>query len=126
MMTAEKENGGYDLYSEFDIQKHKDKYINYLEVMIEQDGHVVYAVPSHQEKAIQMACLAQGWTRQELYDACPPEFYFDFMPWLLKMSGAVAVWTRWVVGEPNSKQKEKLLELARAGVYKGEIRTNVR
>ena len=36
---------GYSIYSEFDIEQHKKKYVNYLEVLIEQDGRIVYAVP---------------------------------------------------------------------------------
>ena len=38
----------YDLNSKFDIEQHKKKYINYLEVIIFPDGHIEYAVPSHQ------------------------------------------------------------------------------
>lgn len=44
----------YDLYFEFDIEQHKAKYINYLEVLIKKDGHVLYAVPSHRELAIRL------------------------------------------------------------------------
>ena len=63
----------YDLYSEFDIEQHKKKYINYLEVLIEENGHVIYAVPSHQELAIKMACNALNLTRKQLDELCPPE-----------------------------------------------------
>lgn len=40
----------YSVYCDFDIKQHKKKYVNYLEVLIEKDGRIVYAVPSHQEK----------------------------------------------------------------------------
>lgn len=46
----------YNLYSKFDIQKHKENYINYLEVLILENGEVEYAVPSHQDKAVALAC----------------------------------------------------------------------
>lgn len=39
----------YNLYCKFDIQKHKETYKNYLEVIIDEEGSIHYAVPSHQE-----------------------------------------------------------------------------
>ena len=45
----------YDIYCAFDLEKHKQTYVQYLEVVILEDGTVEYAVPSHQEKLI--ACL---------------------------------------------------------------------
>ena len=49
-------NDEYNLQSEFDAEKHKEKYVNYLEVVIDENGTVMYAVPSHQEKVIEIAC----------------------------------------------------------------------
>ena len=46
----------YSVYSKFDVDKHKDTFDSYLEVMILEDGSIEYAVPSHQEKAIKLAC----------------------------------------------------------------------
>lgn len=111
----------YDLHSEFDIEEHKRTFVNYLEVLIEENGHVVYAVPSHQELAIKMACKAHNWTRKQLNDACPPEYYFDFMTWLLAQINAISVWHTMYMGKANEKQKEKLRELKRNGLYKGDI-----
>ena len=111
----------YDLHSEFDIEEHKRTFVNYLEVLIEENGHVVYAVPSHQELAIQMACKAHKWTRKQLNDACPPEYYFDFMTWLLAQTNAISVWATMYMGTANEKQKEKLRELKNNGLYKGDI-----
>lgn len=111
----------YDLHSEFDIEEHKRTFVNYLEVLIEENGHVVYAVPSHQELAIKMACKANKWTRKQLNDACPPEYYFDFMTWLLAQINAISVWNTMYIGTANEKQKEKLRELKRNGLYKGDI-----
>lgn len=111
----------YDLYSEFDIQKHKETFINYLEVLIEPNGHVLYAVPSHQELAIKLACDAKGWTRNQLGEACPPEYYFDFLPWVLQFTGCISVWNNMYVGEANEAQLNKLREMKRNGIYKGEI-----
>ena len=60
----------YDLNSEFDIEQHKQTFINYLEILIEADGHVVYAVPSHIEKAVALACEALHVSRPELEAMC--------------------------------------------------------
>ena len=35
----------YSVYSPFDIKKHQETFINYLEVLILEDGTVDYAVP---------------------------------------------------------------------------------
>ena len=111
----------YSVYSKFDADKHKETFYNYLEVLIDKDGQVMYAVPSHQELAIKLACKEKGWTRKELYDACPPEFYFDFLPWLLGLTGCVSVWNDFFVGEANRKQKDVLKMLKEKGIYKGLI-----
>ena len=42
----------YDIYCAFDLEQHKQTYVQYLEVVILEDGTVEYAVPSHQEKLI--------------------------------------------------------------------------
>ena len=44
----------YDIYCAFDLEKHKQTYVQYLEVVILEDGTVEYAVPSHQEKLIEI------------------------------------------------------------------------
>lgn len=111
----------YDVYSEFDIDKHKATFINYLEVIIEPNGHILYAVPSHQELAIALACNAKGWTRDELNKACPPEYYFDFLTWLLSLTGCISVWNDFYMGDANYAQLKALSELKDAGIYKGEI-----
>ena len=111
----------YSVYSEFDIEKHKETFVNYLEVLIQEDGHVMYAVPSHQELAIRLACEAKGWTREELNKACPQEYYFDFLPWLLSLTNCISVWNDFYVGKANNAQISKLTEMKRAGIYKGSI-----
>lgn len=50
----------YDIYCAFDLEKHKQTYVQYLEVVILEDGTVEYAVPSHQEKLIALACMKKG------------------------------------------------------------------
>ncbi len=111
----------YDLYCEFDIEQHALTYFNYLEVLIEANGHVVYAIPSHQEKAMELAQIALGKTRDEINYMCPREYWCDFHTWLLSLSGAIAVWNDFYVGEPNEVQLATLKKLADAGIYHGDI-----
>lgn len=112
----------YSVYSDFDIEKYKQTYVNYLEVVIDENGKVMYAVPSHQEKVIAMACEKLGVSRKELSDMCPKEYYFDYMTWLCMKSKAVAVWNDGCVApEPNKKQVAVLRKLKLNGLYKGAI-----
>lgn len=112
----------YDVYSEFDMKKHSETFVDYLEVIIDSDGKVMYAVPSHQEKCIALACEKLGVSRDELKAMCPREFYWDFLKWLCKISGAVAVWNAnceyWA---PTRKQIGALRQLKMAGLYRGSI-----
>ena len=112
----------YSVYSAFDIKKHKETYPYYLEVLIDVDGTVMYAVPSHQEKAINIACENLNKTRRELMDMCPKEYYFDFMTWLCKITGLVAVWDDFCVFDDiTEKQINKLKILKMNGLYRGKI-----
>lgn len=113
----------YDVYSEFDLEKHKATYTNYLEVLIDETGKVMYAVPSHQEKAIQIACEKLEISREELKQMCPRKYWCDFMKWLCLITGAVAVWNdTCVCGNHATKaQAATLRRLKLAGVYKGPL-----
>lgn len=115
----------YDVYSKFDIQKHKSTYIDYLEVIIDPEGVVQYAVPSHSECLIRhaMECLCK--TREEISDMCPLEYYCDFLSWLCTISGCMAVWTDFVVVPAiiTDRQFAKLSELSTAGLYHGQLPT---
>lgn len=109
------------LHLPFDLETHKANFINYLEVVILEDGTVEYAVPSHQEKAIQIGMEKTGQDRETFYNSCPPEYYFDVMDWLSKVTGVVFVWNDGIAGTPNLKQCERLNELNKAGVYHGPV-----
>lgn len=81
----------YGVYSEFDLEQHKKHFVHYLEVMIDEEGVVHYAVPSHQELAIARACECLGVNRYELSVMTPKEYYFDWLNWLLMQCKGVAV-----------------------------------
>lgn len=112
----------YSVYSDFDLEQHKKTFTNYLEIIIETDGTISYAVPSHIEKACAIACKTLNVSRSELEDLCPPEYYMSWMEWVLKQSGAIAVWQNGFCGPvPNKKQQVALRRLRMNGVYTGPI-----
>lgn len=110
----------YDVYSEFDIEMHKKTFVHYLEVVILPSGKIEYAVPSHQEKLIQLACETQHITRKELNDRCPPEYYADFLTYLCMQSGAISLWENYIIYDKvTEEQARSISSLAIAGLYKG-------
>lgn len=112
----------YDLRSEFDIEQHKKTFIHYLEVVIDENGKIMYAVPSHQEKLITLACEKLNVTREELNAMCPQEYYFDFMDWFCKMSGACAVWENFIQCDNLTERQMRALQMLKDnGLYLGEI-----
>lgn len=115
-------NTEYNLYSKFDIEQHKKNYVHYLEVVVSPEGEVEYAVPSHQEKLIAIACKQKACSRQELYAICPKEYYFDFLIWLCKITGYISVWETFVVytEDITTEQVITLRRLSEAGLYLGQ------
>lgn len=109
------------LHEPFDLETHKRTFINYLEVIISEDGTVMYAVPSHQEKLISIACEQRGVTRDRLYEQCPKEYYFNVMTWLCLITGCVALWNERMEGKANTKQKKVIEQLAKEELYHGTI-----
>lgn len=114
----------YDIYCDFDLEKHKKTYIDYLEVLVLEDGKVIYAIPSHQAKAEQLCCEKLGIERKQLLAMCPKEYWCDYLTWLSTICGAVSVWNNlYVVGNNglNAKQRATLRRLKMNGLYKGKI-----
>ena len=112
----------YGVFSDFNMEQHKKTFIHYLEVMIDADGMVYYAVPSHQEWAISRACEKLGVSREELSAMTPKEFYFDWLTWLLLQTGSMAVWERgYVCDRPTKKQVSALRKLKFNGLYCGPM-----
>lgn len=110
------------LHSAFDVATHKKVFVHYLEVIIDEDGTIIYGVPSHQEVLIRLACRKLGVDREALNKLCPKEYYFDFMEWLSLVSGAIAVWEYRTMGHKyNESQIEALSMLKREGLYLGDI-----
>lgn len=112
----------YDLYSPFDIEQHTQNFVDYLEVVVFPDGHIEYAVPSHQEKLIAVCMKELGLTRDELNKRCPKEYYFDFMTWLCNVSHCVSVWNEYIVTSDivplTIEQRKTLQELIKCGLLR--------
>lgn len=103
----------------FDVKTHKKHFINYLEVIILEDGTVVYASPSHTEKMVSIACQKLNVTRDELNDMVPVEYYADMMTWLCKITSCVALWTSMLIGSVNMHQHVTINHLTNEGLYLG-------
>lgn len=111
----------YDVYCKFDINKHKEKYIDYLEVIILEDGIVEYAVPSHQMKLLEIAMKKLGKNQEEILEMCPKERYGDFNEWICEISDCLCVWHWFHMGKCNQAQYETMQKLTDYKLYRGEI-----
>ena len=109
------------LHSPFDIETHKQVFIDYLEVIIDEDGVVHYAVPSHQEWLIEKSLEKLGINREDLYDECPDEYALSPMKWLTEVTGCVSVRDDHFIGNPTTKQIKTMRELKNASIYRGDI-----
>lgn len=110
------------LHSPFDIETHKNVFVNYLEVIIDKEGIVHYAVPSHQEWLINKAIVVLGLSsREELCDECPDEYTLSPMEWLTEVTGCVSIWDDHFIGNPTTKQIKTMRELKNASIYRGDI-----
>ena len=105
----------------FDIQTHKRTFVDYLEIVLDENGDAHYAVPSHQMWLRNYAAKKLNLTQEELSDRCPMAYWCDVTLWLTKITGCVAVWDVAYVGTLNSKQKAMLELLQLEGLYKGKI-----
>jgi hypothetical protein len=110
------------LHSPFDIKTHEQTFTQYLEVCIDEEGVVHYAVPSHQEWLINKACEKLNISRECLIDRCPMDHMFSPLEWLTKISECIAVWDDHYVGELNTKQFQTLSNLMFHNLYFGDIK----
>lgn len=113
------------LHSKFDVEVHKKTFVDYLEVIIDEEGIVHYAVPSHLEYLLKMfmnknKCCDRNYAMQQVEKLSieKMETPIDF---LIAEMKAVSVWNSGYWGKPNEKQKETLKTLKEAGVYGGNI-----
>lgn len=87
------ENNIYNVHSEFDLKKHKEKFINYLEVVIEPNGKIHYAVPSHQLFLEKYGAKINNISQEDFVESCPTEYWGDYLNWLINETNCVSVWS---------------------------------
>ena len=76
------------------------------------------------EKQIALACEKLNATREELNAMWTHEYYFDFMTWLCKVSGACAVWEKFIQCDKLTEKQIRALHMLKDnGLYIGEIPT---
>lgn len=112
------------LHSPFSIETHKEVFTNYLEVIIDEEGTVHYAVPSHQEYLINKAIEILDITRDELFEQFEVKAVqtgVDVITYLCDITKCVSVWDNGYVGDLNNKQYDTLSELKRESLYRGNI-----
>jgi hypothetical protein len=111
------------LHSPFNIVTHKNTFVNYLEVVIDDKGEITYAVPSHMERLIEIYMERYNVTRKEItnkliYDP-PWEYGLDMALYLCDKLNCICVWFDGYKGKPNKIQLNKLKTLRLSGVYHG-------
>ena len=118
----------YSVYSKFDIDKHAEHFINYLEIVIDEDGEVHYAVPSHQmfmENILKRMIGESAFNQMIMEDRTS---WADYLSWLCKHTKCVPVWNEFYYGKPNDKQlrilqqlKEKKYKQINLSLYQGKV-----
>lgn len=111
----------YGVHSKFDIEQHKKNFVDYLEVVILEDGTIEYAVPSHQQKLLRLTANMKGMSEREVSDLCPASMYCDFDKWLSQECKAIPVWNGFYMGNPNEAQFETLKTLKLERLYQGAL-----
>lgn len=108
------------LHSEFNIETHKNTFINYLEVIIDDEGKIMYAVPSHTEKLIELYMEKYKVNRSDIVKHILIESIgLDTSSWLCEKLHCICVWDDRYYGKPNQIQLNKLKTLRLSGVYHG-------
>ena len=97
----------YDMYSEFNLEKHLETFVDYFEAVILPDGKVEYASPSHQEKLISLAMKKHNMSREEYLNSVPEEYYANFLYYLLLDTGCISVWSCGYAAAENIAEKQK-------------------
>lgn len=114
------------LHAPFDVETHKKTFINYLEVIIRNDGTIEYAVPSHMIKLQRI----YGKTMDEVFEEYQHQhenepydvaMLLDPVEWLCKKTGCISVWECGYAGIINDTQRKTLQMLHDNDLYHGRI-----
>ena len=104
----------------FSIERHKKTFINYMEAIIDSDGVVYYAIPSHERKLMEIV-LKQNpeMCMKDLENEAEKNAYLDgWAEYLMRKSGCICIYTKGYMTPRNYQmsdaQKQKLGELIKA------------
>lgn len=116
----------YDRYEvlqkPFDVNIHKKVFVNYLELVITEDGIPHYANPSHTEYLYKLACDKLNMTRNEIDQYIISHgLVADFVEWMIDQTNAVLIWFDFYKGKPNQKQCDTINMLIKEGVMFHEM-----
>lgn len=116
-------DSGYDptevLNGNFDPAVHAKVFVNYLEVIIDDTGRVLYATPSHLKRLESIYCDLYDTDEQNLNTRMP--INANPVLWLCDQTGCVCVWNDRYEGSLNVAQADTLLDLYERGLYTGSV-----
>jgi hypothetical protein len=98
-------NENYNLYSKFNIEQHKQTFINYFEAIILPSGEVQYATPSHIEKLMALTNEPREIILEKMPITASP------IEWLIDYTGCIAVWKSFHKGTPVTVEQKDMLQL---------------
>ena len=105
------------LASDFSIKIHKETFIDYLEVMVDESGKIFYAIPSHQEWLIKKLMESKHMTREQVYASVTAQ---NALQEMCEMSHCIALWNDLCIGKPNAAQKKSIDSLRDACLFKDD------
>lgn len=115
------------LHSPFNVKTHKKTFVSYLEICIDPDGIIHYAIPSHYERLLSVYLERENISRDELMkrafeenDSHTLEKCMDGHA-LCNELGWIAVWEDHYIGTANENQIRTLKMLTEENLYAGEI-----
>lgn len=96
----------------FDVETHKETFVDYFEAVARPDGRIEYAVPSHQMK-LEAICRENG---VDPVEDCPDGMIWGYLEWLIGQTGCVLLWGDRYVGKPNARQRQAIRMLCAEGL----------
>ena len=110
----------------FSIERHIHTFVNYCECVIDEDGTILYAIPSHERKLMEIVMNRLNLTREELVDKAEQENgQWDWINWLMRNSKCMCVYTCGYAIPTDDfmtdKQKESLQSLINAGLVEDKL-----
>lgn len=78
----------------FSIERHIHTFVNYCECVIDENGTILYAVPSHERKLMNIVMEKYNMTLDKLTDKAEHEDgQWDWINWLMRNSKCMCVYT---------------------------------